>query len=219
MRTPKEYTDNLKKKIITENMLLDCLYSVNKRAKNYRDKEREYRQYYRRNRYAYDKYGNIDRCQEMKEEYYSKKEKLLSILTPTCIHKEFIGFKRVRIYDYDPKYKKNIKNFVWENCYYNYEEDREVWFGDVEDKNQPKYHYYLFYNVNGTRTFHSPIEEKDVFKYNLEVIKIDQLQTEGHDITDLVSNQFVNKVLILIETDDFQLILSNQESSSKDTAS
>ena len=49
MRTPKEYTDNLKKKIITENMLLDCLYSVNKRAKNYRDKERDYRQYYRRN--------------------------------------------------------------------------------------------------------------------------------------------------------------------------
>lgn len=89
----------------------------------------------------------------------------------------------------------------------------------MEDKNQPKYHYYQFYNVNGTRTFHSPIEEKDVFKYNLEVIKIDQLQTEGHDITDLVSNQFVNKVLILIETDDFQLILSNQESSSKDTAS
>ena len=109
MRTPKEYTDNLKKKIITENMLLDCLYSVNKRAKNYRDKERDYRQYYRRNRYAYDKYGNIDRCQEMKEEYYSKKEKLLSILTPTCIHKEFIGFKRVRIYDYEPEYKKNIK--------------------------------------------------------------------------------------------------------------
>ena len=35
MRTPKEYTDNLKKKTITESMLLDCLYSVNKRAKNY----------------------------------------------------------------------------------------------------------------------------------------------------------------------------------------
>ena len=33
MRTPKEYTDNLKKKTITESMLLDCLYSVNKRAK------------------------------------------------------------------------------------------------------------------------------------------------------------------------------------------
>ena len=110
MRTPKEYTDNLKKKTITESMLLDCLYSVNKRAKNYRDKERGYRQYYRGNRYAYDKYGNVDRCQVMKEEYYSQKEKLLSVLEPTCIHKEFIGYKRIRIYDYEPEYRKNLKN-------------------------------------------------------------------------------------------------------------
>ena len=135
MRTPKEYTDNLKKKTITESMLLDCLYSVNKRAKNYRDKERGYRQYYRGNRYAYDKYGNVDRCQVMKEEYYSQKEKLLSVLEPTCIHKEFIGYKRIRIYDYEPEYRKNLKNFVWENCFFDPEEDREVWFGDVEDKN------------------------------------------------------------------------------------
>lgn len=137
MRTPKEYTDNLKKKTITESMLLDCLYSVNKRAKNYRDKERGYRQYYRGNRYAYDKYGNVDRCQVMKEEYYSQKEKLLSVLEPTCIHKEFIGYKRIRIYDYEPEYRKNLKNFVWENCFFDPEEDREVWFGDVEDKKTP----------------------------------------------------------------------------------
>ena len=142
MRTPKEYTDNLKKKTITESMLLDCLYSVNKRAKNYRDKERGYRQYYRGNRYAYDKYGNVDRCQVMKEEYYSQKEKLLSVLEPTCIHKEFIGYKRIRIYDYEPEYRKNLKNFVWENCFFDPEEDREVWFGDVEDKKHPEYHYY-----------------------------------------------------------------------------
>lgn len=41
MKTPLEYTKNLKNKIITKQMLLDCLYSSNKRAKNYRDKERE----------------------------------------------------------------------------------------------------------------------------------------------------------------------------------
>ena len=200
MRTPKEYTDNLKKKTITESMLLDCLYSVNKRAKNYRDKERGYRQYYRGNRYAYDKYGNVDRCQVMKEEYYSQKEKLLSVLEPTCIHKEFIGYKRIRIYDYEPEYRKNLKNFVWENCFFDPEEDREVWFGDVEDKKHPEYHYYLFYDINGTKTFHSPIEEKDISKYNLEIVKIDQLQTEGHEITELVSTQFVKKVLALIDT-------------------
>ena len=32
MKTPKEYQDNLKNKIITEEMLADCLYSVNKRV-------------------------------------------------------------------------------------------------------------------------------------------------------------------------------------------
>ena len=43
MKTPKEYRDNLLNHIITKQMLVDCLYSVNKRAKNYRDKEREQR--------------------------------------------------------------------------------------------------------------------------------------------------------------------------------
>ena len=32
MRTPKEYTANIKNGIITAPMLTDCLYSVNKRA-------------------------------------------------------------------------------------------------------------------------------------------------------------------------------------------
>ena len=42
----------------------------------------------------------------------------------------------------------------------------------------------------------------------MEIIKIDQLQTEGHEITELVSTQFVKKVLALIDAGDFQLILS-----------
>lgn len=41
MRTPCIYTKKLKDKVITKDMLLDCLFSVNKRAKNFRDKERE----------------------------------------------------------------------------------------------------------------------------------------------------------------------------------
>lgn len=208
MRTPKEYSDNLKNGIITEAMLVDCLYSANKRAKNYRDKAREYRSYYKSHRYAIDRYGNEDRCAVKKEEYYAQKEKLLSVLQPVCIHKEFLGYERVRIYDYEPEYRKNIKKFVWENCYYDYNEGREVWFGDIEDKNRPKYHYYLFYDVNGTKTFHSPIQEQDVEKYNLDVISIDQLETEGHDISDLISNQFVQKVLALIDSKNYKLVLS-----------
>lgn len=33
LKTPKQYNDNLKNKIITEDMFSECLYSVNKRAK------------------------------------------------------------------------------------------------------------------------------------------------------------------------------------------
>ena len=55
MKTPKEYRDNLLNHIITKQMLVDCLYSVNKRAKNYRDKEREQRAYY-------DFRGTFDLC-------------------------------------------------------------------------------------------------------------------------------------------------------------
>ena len=53
MKTPKEYTDNIKKGIITTSMLEAALYSVNKRAKNYRDAEHKARcQYGRYSKYA-----------------------------------------------------------------------------------------------------------------------------------------------------------------------
>ena len=49
-----------------------------------------------------------------------------------------------------------------------------------------------------------------IYKYNMEIIKIDQLQTEGQ-ITELVSTQFVKKVLALIDAGGFQLILSKRK--------
>ena len=42
MKTPKTFIENLKKRIITAEMLKNCLFSVNKRAKNCRDQERVY---------------------------------------------------------------------------------------------------------------------------------------------------------------------------------
>ena len=72
METPKEYSKNLKNNILTTEMLIDCLFSVNKRAKNCRDKEREYRDKFRGCRYG-DKYGT-------EEKYREKKRKI--ILTP-----------------------------------------------------------------------------------------------------------------------------------------
>lgn len=214
MKTPKEYTDNLKNGIITQPMLIDCLYSSNKRAKNYRDKEREYRQMYRRNRYFYDKYDNIGQCQAKKEEYYKQKEIMLSVIDPKCIHAEHCGYERERIYDYDPRYKKYAKAgaFVWENYYFDHDIDDFVEFGDIELKDKPIYHYYLFYDVGADKTFHTPIEEKQIADYpNLEVVKIDRIETEGHEINDLISNQFVTKLIELIQSKSYTYIQTANE--------
>lgn len=210
MQTYKEYQQNLKNKIITKDMLLSCLYSSNKRAKNCRDKEREYRHYLRNNRYFYDKYDNIKKYQKKKEEYYKQKEIMLSILKPVCIHKELYGYEKERIYDYDKRYSKCLKKFVWENCFWDDEFCREVWFGDIEHKDKPLYHYYLFYDLNGNHTFHSPIDEKEIDeKYSdLDIVKIDRLETFGADIDGLISNQFVCKLIKLIESKDFTLDLN-----------
>lgn len=211
MKTPKEYTNNLKNNIITKEMLLTCLYSSNKRAKNYRDKERQYREYRKFNRYFYDKYDNEGKMKEKKEEYYKQKEILLSIINPICIHKELYGYEKERIYDYEKRYKKYLKKglFVWENCFWNSEIGCEIWFGDIELKDSPLYHYYYFYDLGMEYTFHSPIDEDEletiISEKRLKIVEIDQLNTEGKEITNLISNQFVIKVIKLIQTKNYTL--------------
>ena len=212
-KTPKEYTENIKKGIITKNMLKDCLFSVNKRAKNYRDKEREYRQYNKNmhswNRYYYDKYDNEGQARAKKEEYYEQKEIMLSILNPVCIHKEKLGYVKERIYDYQDKYsfrntyKKNNK-ILWENCYYDDDLDREVYFFDINSE-KIKYNYYLFYELED-HSFHTPITEEETKNYNLKIYTINHLQTEGHDISDLISCQFCKKLIELIQTNNYTYI-------------
>lgn len=67
MRTPKEYTDNIKNGIITTSMLEAALYSVNKRAKNYRDAERE-------TKYLYGRYSKYADSSELKKMSFTRKK-------------------------------------------------------------------------------------------------------------------------------------------------
>ena len=203
MRTSKAYTDNIENKIITTSMLEAALYSVNKRAKNYRDAERETRHRYGR----YSRYA--DSSEGKKNDFYSKKDKLLSILKPICIHKEFAGYERIRIYDYERHYTDKrfyawVHNqIVWENYYFDYDTEAYVEFFDVEDKSQKKYRYYLYYNV-GHHTFHTPIN--DLEKYDLPIIEIDTLDTHGDDYLDLYSVQFVDKIIALINSREYTYV-------------
>ena len=76
MQTSKQIKKCLKEGIVTTEMLSLAIYSFNKRAKNMRDNEREYRHHpeYRQEYY------------EKKKEYYKCKDELLSYVQPCEIH-------------------------------------------------------------------------------------------------------------------------------------
>lgn len=93
--------------------------------------------------------------------------------------------------------------FVWENCYWDADLEREVWFGDYYDENTPRYRYYLFYDF-GEKSFHTPMIIRDAEMYaDIPRIEIDEIVTHGDDIHDLISVQFVKKVIRLIEEGEY----------------
>lgn len=191
MRTPAEYTKNIRNKIITEDMLGACAFSVNKRAKNYRDTERRTR--------------NIawkDEAREKKEGFYKQKDFLLSIVSPDCIHSEEQRHKE-RVYDWEPDFDEiSPEDTVHEGEYYDRDVHRVVEF---KDRFVTSTVYYLYYQL-GTYSFHRPIFEYEVSKYpELEVKDIGSLATFGKDANDLISMQFVKKVIELIRSGEYVL--------------
>ena len=206
MRTPKRYTDLIKNKKITNQIIAECIYSVNKRAKNYRDKIEDYKQ---AGFYKY-KENNIENAKEQKQKYYSMKEDLLLNFSPKLVHKQYVGEKRQRVYSYQKNYEKlyNEKrnDIVWENSYYDYDRNKEVDFFDYS-LGEKKYLYFLYYEI-GEYSFHTPITEERAEKNTeLEIKEIDEnFQTHGADIVDLLSTQFVQKVIDLLDSGDYTII-------------
>ena len=206
MRTPKRYTDLIKNKKITNQIIAECIYSVNKRAKNYRDKIKDYKQ---GGFYKY-KEDNIENAKEQKEKYYSMKDDLLFNFSPKLIHKKYDKEKTQRVYSYQKNYEKlyNEKrnDIVWENSYYDYDKNKEVDFFDYK-LGEKKYLYFLYYEI-GEYSFHTPISEERAEKNTeLEIKEIDEnFQTHGADIVDLLSTQFVQKVIDLLDSEDYTII-------------
>ncbi|MGN1406183.1 MAG: hypothetical protein ACI4WM_07910 [Erysipelotrichaceae bacterium] len=197
MKTSKEYLNNIKNGIITSSMLEDALYSVNKRAKNYRDSRRKY----------YGKY--FENADSKMSEMYSRKEKLLSILNPVCIHSE-IRYKRVRVYDYEKRYEKEYVKRHMLGQVVHYGSYMEVSFFDYIDRNNCDYNYYLYY-VLGEHSFHQPIKKEDLIKYSLEIKEISGLNTYGDNCANLMSVQFVDKIIGLIETGNYEYIKDKED--------
>ncbi len=69
--------------------------------------------------------------------------------------------------------------------------------------------YYLFYRV-GSYFFHHPIDVKELEKCpDLPREDIGLLNNSGHGIEDLISVQFIEKVLLLIQTNHYTFQLSS----------
>ena len=86
MASPKkEWLVNLNQGVITEEMLSMALYSANKRAKNCRDKIREYNHLW----YFNSTIGKgITQYRDTMEKYYAMKRTMLSVLKPCKVHEE-----------------------------------------------------------------------------------------------------------------------------------
>ena len=209
MSTPKEYTQNLKQKIITKQMLADCLYSVNNRALNSRDNEHKYIHY------IPDPYGNANKYRKKKQEYYSMKRVLLSVLEPAHIQKGEV-LQRKRTYDYEEGYEEILKsgNYVNNSGFYNPDRKEHVEF---VVQMIPETVYYLTYTVSN-RTFRVPLEESEIKKYpDLEIVDVGRITPVYGDITaDMLSVQFVDKIVQLIKGRKHELIFQNKTKQKKE---
>lgn len=207
MRTPKQWSENVRKGIITDEMLESALFSVNKRAKNYRDKKREYSHY----RYAI--YDYSEQAENKMNEMYSKKDKLLSLIPPVCIHVEYQNSHstdRVEIGDNVEPYLRfiysgeithfgsYIRRNNYGDLYDDYDTERVYFFDHTK---QPLQKAYYLFRVLGDHSFHTPIDKGDLKNYqDLPVINIDSLITQGESVLELCSMQFVDKIIALIDS-------------------
>lgn len=200
MKPPKEYLKNLKQRTITEQMLSDCLFSVNNRALNSRDSEYKYIHY------IPDTYGNANKYRKKKLEYYGMKKVLLSVLEPSHIQKGEV-LQRKRTYDYEEGYEEILKSGNYVNNSGFYDPDRKE---HVEFVVQmiPDTVYYLTYTVSN-RTFRVPLAEAEIEKYpDLEIVDVGRITPVYGDITaDMLSVQFVEKVLKLVKSGNYTLQL------------
>lgn len=189
METPVEYKTQVNSGIITSDILSACIYSVNKRAKNFRDRARAARK---------DRREDYEAAKE-KENYYDMKEELLSVVDPVCIHKEPVK-RSCQILDTMPEYKDyyihaeyvKVGRFV---------EKGKNYFTNFLITEVDGFNYYLYFRFENGYSFHRPITEEEIQNYpDLNIVDIDPLKTEGKSIESLVSMQFVTKVVALIKS-------------------
>lgn len=86
-------------------MIAECIYSVNKRAKNHRDRIRKYKD----DRYNPYTVRNIENAEGEMEKYYTMKEEMLTVFEPSLIHRQYVGEEKKRVFSTEKDYDKLLK--------------------------------------------------------------------------------------------------------------
>ena len=134
------------------------------------------------------------------------KRVLLSVLESAHVQKGEV-LQRKRTYDYEEGYGEILKSGNYINNSGFYDPDRRE---HVEFVVQmiPDTVYYLTYTVSN-RTFRVPLAEAEIEKYpDLEIVDVGRITPVYGDITaDMLSVQFVEKVLKLVKSGNYTLQL------------
>lgn len=210
MESPDIYQKNLSKGIITDDMLGAALFSLNKRAKNYRDQKRKAKKslYAQAKLFGFDNPDGLDESEKMEKDMYRKKETLLQVVEPICIHQEIAGYKKEYIYDVDGT-AYDYGNLFIDAIFHNRVLDRGVCRKDRRDtrffvrKGEAYYRYYYFRQVKD-HTYHSPISKEEALRVDLPIHVIREIKTEGEPESELISMEFVDALIDLVESGRFQ---------------
>ena len=166
-------------------MLLHVIFAFNKRAKIYKEEEKNYSYKY------YDGYNNQEKYERLKNEAYNCKRELLEFLEPSAIHKIIkIREKNIRYYDWEPEYFQfTDEEILKRGEFFDFDLKRVVEFIAVKEIEKEE-KLFLYYSFNGFK-FHVPTSK---LKDTLEVIQVYNIASEVVDEKNLLSIQFCKKV-------------------------
>lgn len=206
MKTNAKWINYLKMNVLTEEMLEAVIYSANKRAKNCRNKKREYYEKGKSSSYRNDyAFKTVEKYKQDEKKYYNMKLTALTVLKPLCIHQVNRENESFELEEY---YEGSDEFYKYTSIGYQQKYDKHIgdYYVEVEiPVMEIKSEFYLLYETL-SYSFHIPISSSEIEKYNLPVIIIDDLQTNGKDIGELVSVQFIKKALELIINNNYKYV-------------
>lgn len=199
MKTPTKYSNLVKKNELTLELIGYVAFSINKRAKNYRDKRNEYS--HSNYRYAC---SCVESYEEKMNEAYTMKEKILGLYTPIEVHQTIFKSEFYKTVYSDQTEYSQIKPHQVLSTGYSLTTGNKY---KVIQVKKSRTQYFLYYEIDNFN-FHQPINETELMNYEGLPVKTleNNFKVAGKNGTELLSAQICKKVYQLLESGGYKLI-------------